>query len=315
MTGPTSNPRFVYQWTDHGFFSEANHMLLAILYCRLHGKQFVLSSRHAPVFPAKGWRDFFHPFGPETENPILRFLDSRPLVPLRNLKARLSGLDKRVRRSLLRHVVQPLFYPGVDVLCRHWHAVRALRDQDTFVLPTDGVPRQYSLREALHSINNQVWRYNDQTGAAIDASIAGLALPQRYAALHIRRGDVHTFAERIDEVRYVERLEHVTSLQDVYVATDDVRAVETIRRLRPRWRVWSLCPATMRGYFPKDYDSQPREERGRRTLLLLTETEVMRRAEVFVGTFSSGIGTYQGIARTQQTSGVDVEQWRFEGCT
>ena len=305
--------RLVYQWTDHGFFSEMNYMLLAILYCRQHGREFVLSSRYAPVFHSAGWRDFFRPFCHETDDRLLHFLDSRPLHAGQGLKARLSVLDKRVRRYMLTKLVQPLFYSDVTVVAQAWDALRELRRQKEIVLPFEGVPRCCSLREALRLVNKEIWQYNDDTAAAIETSIAHLSLPVQYAALHVRRGDKTSESDSVGEITYISQLERATALKAVYVATDDYRCVETVRRLRPGWQLWSLCPTEARGYFPEDFDSQPPEERGRRTLLLLIETEIMTRAEVLVGTFSSGIGTYQGIVRSDRTYGVDYAEWIFEG--
>ena len=322
MTIDRSKGRFVYQWFDFGFFSELNNMLLAILYCRMLDKEFVLSSRYAIVFHDRGWRDFFEPFCAETDSRILHFLDSRPLGSSGGLRSRLHAIDRYVRRSLLTHVVRPLFYPGVDVLCQHWDALRAQvpapSDAGPAAVvpapqPRDGQPDPCPLREALRTINREVWHFNDATAGSVETTIGRLALTPLYGALHIRRGDMCDAVQPIDELRYIERLEQVACLQDVYVATDDYRCVEVIRRLRPAWRVSSLCPKTMRGYFPEDFDRLPADERRCRTLLLLTETEIMRRAHVFVGTYSSGIGTYQGIARDRHTYGVDCAQWTFEG--
>ena len=346
MTTGRPNPTFVYQWFDFGFFSELNHMLLAILYCRRFNKHFVLSSRYGIVFPNRGWRDFFRPFCPETDSRVLHFLDSRPLGSSGSLKSRLRAVDQHARRLFFRHFVQALFYPGVEVLSQNWEALRALIPpggatdevvparaggpeyghlrsspggcaargaEHAVASENSGVLYHPSLREALKAINQEVWRFNDETAEAVRTSIVRLRLPPLYGALHIRRGDMGDHVEPIDEIRYIERLEHATPLRDVYLATDDYRCVERVQRLRPSWRVWSLCPKAMRGYFPQDFDNQPADERGRRTLLLLTETEILKGADVFVGTFSSGIGTYQGIARDRQTYGVDCEQWLFEG--
>ena len=309
--GPAT--RFVHHWSDHGFFSELNYMFLAILHCRLRGTRFVLLSKYAPVFHTDGWRDFFEPFCPEVDSWALHLLDSRPLASEGGVTARLRGLDRRLRRLLLTKIVRPLFYPHIEVVSENWHALRTMRQQTAFTLSVDGVQRRCGLRQVLAVINREVWRYNVETAAAISASVVKLALPTPYAALHIRRGDKWDEADPVDELTYVERLEAVTSLQDVYVATDDHRCVEAVCRLRPRWRVFALCPPTARGYYPRDFDSQPAEERGRRTLLLLTETEIMKGADVFVGTFSSGIGTYQAIARDRNTYGVDFDEWLFEG--
>lgn len=288
---------FVYRWTNESFGTELNHTLLSVLYCRFQRAAFAVATRHSPVFHRHGWRDFFEPFCPEAESWVLHVLDGRP-VP----RAGPTTLIRRAFRRVLTDVIQPVFYPDLATMATTWEALRALRHQD-----------QRSLRGALTPIAREVWRFNTETERTIAVTMRRLALPARYAALHIRRGDKDTEVPHTSEMRYVERLERATPLQDVYVATDDYRCVEKIQRLRPSWRVSSLCPPAMHGYYPDDFNRQPAAERGRRTLLLLTELEIMRGAEVFVGTFSSGVGTFLGLIRDGQTYGVDSEEWVFEG--
>ena len=305
MTEPDST--FAYQFFKNGFFSEVNNMLLGILYCRLTHKRFVLSSRYSPYFHRTGWQDYFEPFSPEIASPVLHFLDSRPFGSAMTIRV----LAKRLRRLLLLRIFQPLFFPHFEVMCTSWDALRSLREHAAFDLSIGGVQRRYSLRDALRAVHNGIWRYNGETRAQIGATITQLAMPPRYAALHVRRGDKYTEADHTDEIEYVDRLEQVTSLQDVYVSTDDHSCVENIQRMRPQWRVAFLCPENMRGHFHAEFRRKPAEERKAESVRLLTETEILKSAEVFVGSFSSNVGIYQGIARENHTYAVDSADWSF----
>jgi hypothetical protein len=272
-------------------------MLLAILYCRQQGRPFAIATRYSPVFYRDGWRDFFEPFCPEIDSWLLHVLDGRPATPLVSPRA----VVKRGLRVLAR-ALRPVCYPHIELMSGCWDAIRALLAKQPAVL-----------RPMLAPIAREVWRHNPETSACIRSMRGSLALPGPFVALHIRRGDKDTEVPHTGESAYIDRLERITGISDVYVATDDYTCVETIRRLRPSWRVFSLCPPEARGYDHPEFRRQPAAERRRRTQQLLAEVEIMRGAEVFVGTFSSGIGTFLGLIREGQTYGVDSEHWMFEG--
>lgn len=60
-----------------GFYSELNNMILAVLYC-LHSRiRFVLDSRGSLLFSRLGWQEFFEPFFPEIEYPLLSMCNMR----------------------------------------------------------------------------------------------------------------------------------------------------------------------------------------------------------------------------------------------
>lgn len=296
---------FVYQWFAHGFFSEFDFMLVAILHCMMTDKQFALSSTHSPHFGPAGWTTFFEPFCADVKSPLLHLLDDRSW----DGPGLLPSLLARARRSLLLHLARPLLYPRFESVVEHWDALRALSQQGTVELAIAGRPSPVSLRDALRAIHAEVWRFNAATRSHVDATTASLDLPERYAALHIRRGDKSIDLPHCAEETYIERLEHVSALTDVYVFTDDYDCIDTVRRLRPQWRVWSLCPEQMHGYVHRQFIRRPRQEIAEATMRLLAEMEILRAAQVFVGTFSSGPGEYQGIARANHTYGVDYEDW------
>lgn len=296
---------FVYQWFTHGFFSEFDFMLVAILYCMMTGKQFALSSTYSPHFGPGGWTTFFEPFCASVESSLLHFLDDRSW----DGPGRLPAVLAHARKSVLLHLAKPLLYPRFESVVEHWDALRALSQQGTVELAIAGRPGPVSLRDALHAIHADVWRFNADTRSQIDATIASLDLPERYGALHIRRGDKAIDMLHCAEERYIERIEQVSALTDVYVFTDDYDCIDTVRRLRPHWRVWSLCPQHMHGYVHRQFIRRPRQEIAEATLRLLSETEILKAADVFVGTFSSGPGEYQGIARANHTYGVDYDEW------
>jgi hypothetical protein len=295
---------FIYRWFKHGFFCEYNYMLVGILHCLMTNRRFALSSRSSPYLQPSGWNEFFEPFCPQFESALLDILD-RGFArgpAYRNLRGRL-------RKFLLLSIVRPLFFPWMKTMIENWDAIGELAKQDQVDVWVDGVRERRPLLAALQAIHQDVWRYNESTQASIEARIAALALPRRYAALHVRRGDKDIDCPHTKEEIYVERLEALSGLKDVYVFTDEYGCVETLRRLRPEWNTWCLCPHNMRGYFHSEFIRKSSTERREDTLRMLVEIEILRAAEIFVGTFSSGIGEYQGIARADHTYGVDFDHW------
>ncbi len=303
-----------YQLFNNGLYSELNNMMLALLYCSITQRPFKLSSSYSTNFEKLGWQDYFEPFCEEFHSVLLHRFDMRSVQSPSLLKRSI----KKIVRFILRSCLKPILCPGDLCTVDAWDDIRALRDQDNFstkdvasyTSDNEEAIGGFSLQGALHLIHNRIWVFNPHMKHYIDQSLVKLQLPDRYVGIHIRRGDKDIEAELEHEIAYMELLARKSDCKDVYVMTDDSEVLPSLQQHFPEYRFYSMSP-TMSGYINADFHALSAADRGRLIRSLLCENEILRRSEVFVGTFSSNIGVYQGIARKDHSYGVDAEEWLF----
>lgn len=296
-------PTFAYRWLGEGFFSEYDRMLLGILHCALRNWNFTLASR-SPALPGEGWRGTFESFCSEFDHPLVALFDGRSTSDspfYRNLRGRARGA--------LLHVVGYAWFPGTRFMVDEWDSLRRLQEARTVRFEDASGNTDAPLRDALRAIHQVVWRPSPAARRFIEAEIARAAMPRSYVGLHIRRGDKETEAAHTPVRQYVEKIEQLTPLKDLFLLTDDFRVVAELKSLKPDWRVFCRCEPNQFGYSHSGFAAQPSEVRRQRTWQLLADVEALARSEVFVGTFSSAVGEFLGIARPAGTHAVDFEQW------
>lgn len=117
----------------------------------------------------------------------------------------------------------------------------------------------------------------------------------RFAAMHIRRTDKRIEAKPVAECTYASRLEQLCgdkcSELDVFVATDDLRVIDGVRK----------CEATARhSWRLRHFESDPGRGNSRAVVYrLYAELTLMSRAEWVVGTFSSNFARVTQLLRWQ----------------
>jgi hypothetical protein len=106
------------------------------------------------------------------------------------------------------------------------------------------------------------------------------------------------------------RLRAVSAVRDVFVLTDDHEAFVHLVRNHPEYRFRTLCSSRESGYYHNFFLGGSAEEKRRQMMNLLTSIEVLRRAEVFVGTFSANPGAFLGMAMpSDRAYGLDRAAW------
>lgn len=158
----------------------------------------------------------------------------------------------------------------------------------------------------LANDNNMKDEMNERTGEDInDQEIASHSSSSshlgNFVAIHIRRGD------KIREVRPVSLRAYADAVtllaragEQVFVATDDGSVIEHMRELlRPRHEVFTLGSVGGRkGHRQGQVNRASVARRYELTLDLLAEIELMRRARVFIATFSSNLARLVHVLRT-----------------
>ncbi|MCL1934361.1 MAG: hypothetical protein FWF53_11190 [Candidatus Azobacteroides sp.] len=279
-----------------GFFSEYNNMILAMLYCLKHKIRFVLYSRDAIFCYEQGWRDYFLPFCNEDFFPYQRH-NPRVAVPSKKY-------DPRV---ILHHVLRPNTFLTFEL----WNSFhnRAMETQH-FYIPELGIDG--GLQEACQILIDLTWRYNVNIKSAIDECISTLHLPEKYIGFHIRSGDKIQEADLWNISSYIEKAQKHSDLRTAFILTDDYQIIETFQNQFKDWRIYTLCGKEERGYYHQNFLKNNRDIIKEACIRLFASMDILSRAELFVGTFSSNIGMFLGM-RMDPTKvyGVDLEKWQI----
>lgn len=258
---------------SQGFFSELNNMIYAMLYCLENKIQFVLTSVSANFAPEKGWEEFFLPFCKQEYGKFhakkfnVRFKNDMRKSIKRKV---ISNLYKIIHRVKLTQDIFEEVYPAymdkhIDIPELNWHG---------------------KTNDIIKPLAEMVWRFNPQTQAEVDKVIKTFNLPEKYAAIHMRRGDKITFFNNItaspDE--YMTELKKLTTHKDIVVLCDDYNDLITLKENYKEYRFHSTCRPTDNGYANADFQSLEWTEKRKKLIELFATMDAMRKADLFIGT-------------------------------
>ena len=279
-----------------GFFSEYNNMILAMLYCLKHKIRFVLYSKDATFRYKKGWTDYFIPFCDED------------FLPYQRHNPRVAAPSKKYDpRVILHHI----FRPNTFLTFELWNSFHNRKmETEQFIIPELEITGD--LQHACQKLINLTWRYNESTQNEIDNYIYSLCLPEKFLGFHIRSGDKIQEADLWDISIYFEKAQNYSDLKSAFILTDDYRIIEIINSRFKEWKIFTLCKKEEKGFYFKDFLQEEREGVKEAHIRLFASIEILSRAELFVGTFSSNIGMFLGMRMNpEKVHGVDLEKWQI----
>ena len=293
------NDKLVFRFGyEAGFFSEYNNLILAMAYCLKRGIRFTMYSENA-WFSNKGWTEFFEPFCREEKARIHLKINTREVPPPPGKRMRLlTGWSK-------------LLY-GIDHFT--WELWKEFRDrameQESFMISDLGI--EGHLRNACKVLCEITWRYNDNSRKEVGAVIESAGLPERYLGFHIRGGDKFKEDDLQPAGRYFNEIKSRSDCRNAFILTDDYRIIDTIRNEYPDWALYTLCRAEERGYYHQDFMKRDPEHIREQTLRLFASTDILRKSEYFIGTFTSNPGMYLGMRMERDRClGVGDTKWRL----
>lgn len=277
---------------DAGFFSEVNNMVLAMFYCLNQKIRFSLYDRDA-WFSKEGWTEFFEPFCQTVKKPVHQKINSRMGQPV-----------NKFHRFVTRKIYK-FFQPRVYLTHELWNHFRDTElTQQQFSLPELAV--RGSLREGCGELIKMIWRYNPETKACITNLVRQIDLTEKYIGFHIRGGDKFREDQLHPAADYFTKSIEVSDCRTAFVLTDDYRMIETIREMYPEWKIYTLCRQEERGYYHQEFMQRDKTWIRQQTLRLLASTDILARAEYFIGTFSSNPGMFMGM-RMEPERCIDVD--------
>lgn len=282
--------------TDAGFFSEFNNMVLAILYCLQNRIRFKLYSQRGNLAIKKGWQDYFLPFCPETS------------FYFHNRYNRRSYQIKKAKTwpPVLLKLITSNHYLTQDV----WNLFRNREFENSeFDIRELGL-KNTTLLESAQTIIKMIWHYNETAKNIINDFKASIPLPENYISIHIRAGDKSKEKEIYNVERYMEEAAKLNICKNAFVLTDDYHIIQELNLNYPEWKFLTLCSPSEKGYLHSEFVNLSRKEKYLRHLKLLANIDICASSKHFIGTFSSGPGTYLAMRLGEEKcTGIDYNSW------
>lgn len=283
--------------TDAGFYSEFNNMVLAIIYCLQYRVKFSLCSSDANFGEKDGWADYFIPFCDEVEECFHHKYNMRYDDPF-FISHGINRLEILLWRMFHKHtyLTSDLFYRFRNVEFERKH----------FSLPE--LEFEGGLRELGGRIIDLVYKFNDKTENEICSIISKLHLPEKYVGFHIRGGDKFVEHKLEQCATYISKAEKLTNIRKAFILTDDYEIFQKLQTDFPIWTFYTLTQSNEKGYLHQEFLQKTNVEKKRELIKLFSAMEILRKSEVFVGTFSSNPGMFLGMCM-KNAYGVDFERW------
>lgn len=282
-----------------GLYSEINHMFLAILFCLKNNIKFFLSSVDNNFSYAKGWEDYFIPFCEENNSKIHLKYNARSY----QIKTSISNI---IKTKLIRKVF------GIDYLTQDiWPFIRDAKFQnETFDFPKLAI--QGNLVNALKVVTDHIWHFQPNIQQEINSRISAINLPHEYIGIHIRSGDKVTEAKLSPVDDYINYIKNISPIKNLFVLTDNYSIIKELNKNYTDYKVYTFCQENEKGFSEGEYNSLGKEAKKTMTTKLLTDTEVLSKSVVFIGTLSSNVGIFVGMRRNAKLwYGVDANEWRM----
>ena len=307
--------------SQSGFYSEFNLMILTMLYCLEEGIEFKLYSDGANFAPERGWRQFFLPFCEEVHDSFHVKFNGRTkyIFPsrgrkyyYRNTAFILKYLDLLMRSIEDRYKKKyRVNYLTNDVLEKlKLRYAGSATDGMYFNFPKEKVFGDF--QTVTRALIEKAYRFNDETQQAIDRWVDKISLPEKYVGFQIRGGDkyVETSLHSVD--KYIKKAESLTNIRNAFISTDDYRLFTLATERYPDWKFLTLCDEQDVGYNHKEFMMKSFDERLENYYNLFACIEILRKSDLFVGTYSSNLGVFLGMCmEPDKCFAVDFDSFHF----
>ena len=284
----------------YGFFSEYNNMILAMLYCLENKIRFVLYSKDANFGYEKGWTDYFLPFCEENTNDF---------HSKHNHRDPLSTVFTQRNHPFV--YLYKIIHPNRFLTFQLWDTFRDKKfEKKIYHIPELDITGD--LQEACSVLIKLTWNYNLHTQNTIDTLISSVRLPEDYIGLHIRGGDKSMEVDLLDAQKYVDKAKSLSDLHSLFVLTDDYQIIEDMRINFKEFIIYTLCGENERGYFHEKFQKQEKAIIKQSHEKLFASVDLLNKAQLFVGTFSSNPGMFLGMRMSKDKAvSIDLDKWQI----
>jgi hypothetical protein len=298
----SSSKRLLFRvGNDAGFFSEYNNMILTLHYCLDHNIRFVLNSNSANFSFRRGWEDYFLPFSDECQFVLSKYYNARLAPPFVG----------RIRDKMGFFIFR-LFLKLKKIDFVTWQILpEALKQKADLHYTLTGLGLSGTLFENCRALSESIWKFRPDIEAEIETIAASLTIPVPYVGFHIRRGDKIKETSLVPVTDFFQKAEKMTTIRTGFVATDDYTVIEELREKFSSWTIYTLSGGMERGYSQNVQARKSKLQVRSEMIRLFAEIEMLAKAHLFFGTFSSNVSLYLAwrIPR-ERCFGVDFTEWK-----
>lgn len=299
---------------EAGFFSEYNNMILAMLYCLENNIAFSLYSADANFGYKDGWSDYFLSFCEDKDNINMPFFHD-------------TACSFHKKYNVRNHLINPVNFNKKELFkiwwYKHWNNVDYLtqdlwrnfhnRKMEKLKYQIPELDINGDILDATKRLISITWRYNQETGIAIDKLKQNLNLPAEYIGFHIRRGDKKAESSYYSSSQYIEKAVSLNlDVKNIFVSTDDYSIIREMKSLLPGSYIYTLCSENDSGYKHSEFHKQSKDDIKDAFFNLFASIDILSQSNRFIGTFSSNIGMFLGMKMEKGSSiGIDFDRWRI----
>jgi len=297
----------IYRIGNHaGFFSEINNMIIAMIYCLENSYRFEIYSTNT-MYCNDIWQDFFYPFTQHATNPFHIKNNSREFR-----KIKLTDFNPQQDAQILEYLNST--FSGQDEIFLTQNVWTFIRNPRIFN-PQHRVNKPFISGNTIHvayQLVQSIWNYKPHIRKRIDDIKRSVKVETPYAGFHIRRGDKFREKDFTPIESYFNKLNQITKRDDypVFIATDDQRIIGEIKDVYPNRRIYHFHLPQNKGFDMDNFQPLNKQQQADSIIQLLAEVEMLVEANIFVGTFTSNVGMFVGMARDgREIYGVDTNGW------
>jgi len=294
----------IYRIGNHaGFFSEINNMIMAMIYCLENNKRFKLYSTNG-LYCNDVWLDFFEHFTAHTTHPFHKEYNGREFKIVKK-----ANFDKPETNNIRKYLEDEFPEQEVYLTQNVWPIIR----NHKIYTPHYQVKSAFVNGNIIHAgyeIIKSIWRINRRTVKEVVSIKRSVNIPTPYAGIHIRRGDKSREAKFKPLDHYLKKIDHATNQENypVFIATDDQRVITEVKKINPRRPVYHFNFPDNNGFDMDKFSVFDSQQQRNGIIQLLAEVEMLVEANLFVGTFTSNVGMFVGMARdAREIYGVDTD--------
>jgi len=276
-----------------------------MIYCLENKIKFQLYSINT-MYGNDIWKDYFHEFTEHQLHFFHKTYNGREYG-----KVFKSDFDNS-QNSEIKEYLEKTFYRQEICLTQNiWHNIRNHTVYNSwYKVNSDFLSG--SILNVSHQIIKSIWKYNSSTSSKVQDIKNTLKIDHNYAGIHIRRGDKFKEVPVVALEKYLQTVDKATEQENypVFIATDDQRIIEQVKTFNPKRVVYHFnCPDNQ-GFDMDTFSTLPAETQKNHIVQLLAEVEMLIEANLFVGTFTSNVGMFVGMARDgKDLYGVDTAGW------
>lgn len=284
---------FIYLFTDRGFGSEILTLGISIILSDSVNLKFKMCSIYSNITYRLGWGDYFEPFCEEITDPILR------------KTFEFWGHDFKSQYKKFVYKINVYWFLGFDFVCMHdlWERIWS-KDFNK------GVYNSFNLKlnnttsvESMSIVLNSIWRPKNFILKEVEEFVSNHKLfPGTFISLHVRRGDkIHGSLKEADIVDINLFINYITlnlnTFRKILLITDDYSCYEELKAKIPSSEIICSADKAERGYYNSAFNNMPSDYRFNKIKNLITQIELCRLSDFFLGTYSTNLSRLIAVLR------------------